>query len=85
VKTTLERFDYASQSPRSRFEKLMNSQPYSEAESRRFRFESVARLSHGLPFRDDAKRQNMDRAIKLFSEYCNRASNVIYDRFLFNR
>ena len=27
----------------------------------------------------------MDRVIELFTEYCSGASNVIYDRFLFNR
>ena len=43
------------------------------------------RVYNSLPFRNDAERQNMDRVIELFTEYCSGASNVIYDRFLFNR
>ena len=43
------------------------------------------RVYNSLPFRKDAERQNMDRVIELFTEYCSGASNVIYDRFLFNR
>ena len=38
----------------------------------------------GLPFSSDAERENMDKVLELWQNYCIGRTNVIYERYKFN-
>ena len=40
---------------------------------------------NGLPFKSEEERQNMDVILKLWEEHCVGLTNVIYERYVFNK
>ena len=40
--------------------------------------------THWLPFSSDAERENMDKVLELWQNYCIGKTNVIYERYKFN-
>ena len=41
-------------------------------------------IDTGLPFSSDAERENMDKVLELWQNYCIERMNVIYEKYKFN-